>query len=355
MAFNHSEPSVQRLASLQFADLGWERFQQASHDIAYGLRGMRRETAHQYGTHGQPQGGIDLTIEDAEGRIWGFSCKRYKQYQPHDVRDHIKETTYEADQYIILTSKIASPSVRDEIRNHPKWEIWDSEDLSQKLRLEVPPETARRIVDHHFGPRFRREFLGLAAVGAFLPPEEFFRPYNNRKRLFHHDIPLVGRSAILTQLLAFASSEEHHVAILPGRGGIGKSRLLLEFSRLSDAAHPERAIRILNEGVPLSIEALDDLPPVPTLIIVDDAHRVSDFGLLTALLRERNDCRLLLATRPQGTDLLSSQLTRGGIDANATLELPPLSVLVKEEVRELAVHVLGVEQEHLADRLSTLR
>src|SRR5260370_32376512 len=115
-------PVSPRVATLPFADLAWERFEQFSHDMLLALPGMRPGTAHRYGTPGQGQRGIDLTVQRENGERWAFSNKRYKQYQPHHVRKHISESTYDADRYFMLISGIASTDVRDEVRKHPRWD-----------------------------------------------------------------------------------------------------------------------------------------------------------------------------------------------------------------------------------------
>jgi hypothetical protein len=345
-------PASPRVATLPFGSLAWERFEQFAHDMLLSLPGMRPGTAHHYGTKGQKQKGIDLTVQRESGELWGFSNKRYKTYEPHHVRKHIGETSYRADRYFILLGGIASPNVRDEVRKHPKWEIWDGEDISQQVRLQLQPEVARRLVDHHFGPIWRRDFLGLPAVGAFLPPVDYFRPFLDADRLFHHDLPLVGRQTLLDDLVGFGSGGSERILVLPGRGGIGKSRLLREWAERLDSSHPDRAVRLLNEGVPVSLETLDDLPAVPCFVAVDDAHRRTDLGLLLAWLRQRPDGKLLLATRPQGVDYLLTELTRAGFDSLQIRRLPPVEKLSKAEVRLLAAHVLGPAREELVERLT---
>lgn len=343
-------PLSPRVPTLPFSELSWERFEQCALDLLPNLKGMRPETAHRYGTQGQSQKGIDLFVEHESGARWAFSNKRYKSYRPSDVKNHIAETTYPADQYVILISGIASTTVRDEIREHPSWELWDAEDLSLRIR-ELRPETARKVVDHHFGPIWRKEFLGLSAIGTLISPADYFRPFLDQSRLFHHDIPLVGRHELVRQLVEFTKSDRQRILILSGRGGIGKTRLLREMTDRFDIDHPDHAIRFLNEGVPLSVEGLDELPPVPCLVVVDDAHRRDDLGLLLAWMRQRTESRLVLATRLHGSDYLNSALTRAGFDATHLRRLPPVERLSTEEVRELAKHVLGRDREDLADRL----
>src|SRR5437667_1026539 len=95
-------PIRPRVGVLPFSDLPWERFEQFAHDMLLSLPGMRAGTAHRYGTQGQDQRGIDLTVQRNNGRRWGFSNKRYKKYQPHHVGKHVADTTYNADRYFIL-------------------------------------------------------------------------------------------------------------------------------------------------------------------------------------------------------------------------------------------------------------
>jgi hypothetical protein len=197
----------------------------------------------------------------------------------------------------------------------------------------------------------RRDFLGPPAVGAFLPPQEYFRPFLDAERLFHHGLPLVGRQALLDDLVAFADSPRERILVLPGRGGIGKSRLLREWAERVEATHPDRAVRLLNEGIQVSPDALDDLPPVPCLVAVDDAHRRPDLGFLLAWARQRPESKLLFATRLQGLDFLLAELTRAGFDSRQIRRLPPVEKLSKAEVRQLAAHVLGPDSSDLVEPL----
>ncbi len=348
-----SPPIKPRVATLPFSELSWERFERLAHDLLLGLPWMVPESAHRYGTQGQTQFGIDLTVQHRNGERWAFSNKRYhNKYQPSHVQEHVADTTYVADHYVILISGTASAKVRDEVKKFPKWELWDSEDLSQRVRLELCFDFARRLVDHHFGPIWRRDFLGLPAVGALISPSDYFRPFLDPTRLFHHALPLVGRQELVRQLFEFAESDNEQVFLLPGRGGIGKTRLLRELTVLFDSAHPNWAIRLVNEGVPLTLDALDELPAVPCLVIADDAHRRTDLGLLLAWFRQRSESRLVLATRPQGNDYLRSELCRAGFDTIQIRHMPPVERLSRNDVLELANHILGPGQEDLAKRLT---
>jgi hypothetical protein len=248
---------------------------------------------------------------------------------------------------VILLSSLASPAVRQEVDKHSSWDLWDTSDLCQKVRdvAAVNPEGARELVDHHFGPRWRRDFLGLPAIAAFLSPVDFFRELLGTARLFHHSFELIGRAGQLTALTEFVRVGGARVAILPGRGGIGKSRLLRALAQAVEEAAPEPAFRFLVEGVPITVESLDELPNRPCLVVVDDAHRCEGIELLLTHAHRRPNLKFLLATRPHGLSRIHSALTRSGFDLRESTDLPSLAPLTFEETLALARAAIGSGQD----------
>jgi Restriction endonuclease len=324
-------------------ELPWERFEQFAHDLIARLPGFTN--CHRQGGQGHAQGGIDVFADDVQAQRWAFSNKRYTRtpYQPHHVTKHVSETTYAASRYVILLSSIASPAVRQKVDEHSNWELWDVSDLSQRVRdvAAANPDAARELIDHHFGPRWRRDFLGLPALAAFLSPVDFFRELLGTARLFHHSFELIGRASQLAALTDFVRTGGPRVAILPGRGGIGKSRLLRALALAVEEGAPEPAIRFLVEGVPLTVEALDELPNRPCLVVIDDAHRCEGIDLLLAYAHRRPNLKLLLATRPHGIDRIHNSLTRSGFDLRESIDQPALAPLTLEETRDLACAAMG--------------
>ena len=216
-------PLAPRVDTFSLGDMPWERFESFAHDLI--ARSPGYVNCHLYGTRGQKQRGIDLFADDAAGRRWAFSNKRHREYHPSDARDHIAETTYQAARYVLLLSRPASVGVRDEVRTHPAWDVWDSADLRQKVRdlRAHNPDAAREMIDHHFGAMWRRDFFGLPAVVAFLAPDDYFRDYLDASRLFHHAYDLIGRTAVVDALDGFVRSPAR-VAVVPGRGGSARTR-----------------------------------------------------------------------------------------------------------------------------------
>jgi hypothetical protein len=51
-------------------------------------------------------------------------------------------------------------------------------DISQQVR-QLPLDEARQLLDAHFGPAWRKAFLGATAASSFPTAEVFFRPKLN--------------------------------------------------------------------------------------------------------------------------------------------------------------------------------
>jgi len=305
---------------------------------------------------GNSQEGIDLFADMQIGQRWAFQNKRWKQFGPQDVENAVGATTYKAEKYILLLSREATTGVREKVATYPGWDIWDRCDLSNKVR-QLPLEAARRFVDDHFGPWWRRAFLGLDAIAAFLAPNDFFRELLDTGRLFHHSFDLIGREGRLASLVEHARPSRIRVTILPGRGGIGKTRLLRAFAQRVEEDGAEPSVRFLVEGIPLTQQSLDELPRQPCVVVVDDAHRCDGLGLLLAYTRHRPDIKLVLATRPHETNRIRGELTRAGFDTNEVADLPLLTSLSRAEVRELARAALGPdwqERVDIVDRLASV-
>jgi hypothetical protein len=262
-------PVVPRTERLPLENLGWDAFESFCRDLVSRTPGVR--DCHHFGKQGDTQLGIDLFADFESGSRWAFQNKRWKEFGPADVEKAVQATTYAADCFVILLSREATAGVRNAVAKHTAWDIWDVRDLSQKVR-ELPLEAARRLLDQHLGAGVRRAFLGVSAVGTFLAPEEFFGPLENPARLFHHCWAMVGRADLLGRLDAFAGSATKRVAVLSGRGGIGKSKLLHAFAR-SENTEAGHAVRFLAEGMPVTPDSFDDLPLAPCVVVVDDAHR----------------------------------------------------------------------------------
>ena len=343
------DPSPEFLP-LNDPNLPWDRFESFCEEFISRLPGVKE--THRYGGRGSSQKGIDIFADFEDGEKWAFQCKQRQTFTKTDATSAIQKTSYSADRFILALSRQATSGVRDACDSHPNWDVWDVSDISRKV-LELEMHSSARLVEAHFGPSWRKAFLGLHGLLSFVTPTEFFHPFSNAAALFNHAWELVGRSDHLRQAHEFVESQQQTVAILSGRGGIGKSKTLYAFADTFDNEHKGMALWFVPEGVPLTQDGADDLPSKPCVIIVDDAHRRDDLPALLALSRQRlHVTKLFLSCRPQGLGYLKSQLTRGGIDVQEVVDLPDVKELSREEVIELGRQALGPEFAGLAEQLA---
>ena len=195
----------------------------------------------------------------------------------------------------------------------------------------------------------------ISRTTPFVAPSEYFAPFEDPVRLFNHAWMQVGRRDLVERLVEFTDSENHAVALLPGRGGIGKSRLLREFARQYESGTRSRRLLFVVPDVPISPSSIDALPNEPLVIVVDDAHRHADISTLLSSIRRRQPAaKVLLSSRPNGVDRLNSALGRAAYDVREILRFEDLGELTREEVKDLARQALGTRQAHLADRLASI-
>lgn len=331
-------------------NLSWERFEAFCEAFIARLPGVKE--THRYGGRGSFQKGIDIIAYLENGEKWAFQCKQKQRFTKTDATRAIQQTSYSADRFILTLSRQATSGVRDVCENYPDWDVWDVGDISRKVRkLEMHP--GARLVEVHFGASLRKEFLGLPGFSPFVTPIEFFRPFLDASFLFNHTWALVGRSDHLRQAHQFVESKQQKVAILAGRGGIGKSKILHALAETFENEHKGTALWFAAESVELTPDGADYLPFEPCVVIVDDAHRRDDLPALLALSRQRpHVTKLLLSCRPQAIDYVKSQVTQGGFHIEETVDLPDVTELSREEIIELARQALGPEFSGLAELLA---
>jgi len=328
----------------------WERFEAFCLDLISQFAEVKN--CHRYGKQGDFQRGIDIFADLDNGERWVFQCKRYKNYTKAQTQKAIHKATYTANQYILLLSCEATSKVRDEVDKHPNWDVWDVEDISLKVR-ELPPDVARRLVETHFSPEWRRAFLGLAGLITFVSSADFFRELLNHKNRFNHTWSLVGRTELTEKLHEFVESNEQRLFILTGRGGIGKTKLLHAFSEEFDNRHQNVVLRF--SAAPITPESLDELPIEPCVIVVDDANQQEGLEFLLAFARQHSQrIKLLLSCRPQSINQLRSVFEKTRFDCGEIKPSIELDNLKLEEVKQLARQALGNEYVHFAEKLAAV-
>jgi hypothetical protein len=213
-------PDVLPLLDSQVTWNGFEKFIRQLIGLLPRVRQVKR-----YGKLGSKQKGIDLIAIMENDERWVFQCKQYSSFKLKDAEESVAKATYQADKYFLIIACQADSTVHDFIEKQKKWELWDGERLSDEI-LKLPRDKARELVIRHFGPDWSKTFLGLGSTSPFLPWKLFFQRWSRPDRLFNHTWHLVGRSNYISVLGGFCSDKHKRVALLIGRGGIGKSKLL---------------------------------------------------------------------------------------------------------------------------------
>lgn len=341
---------------LPLEGLAWDAFEAFCLDLIARL--IKPQEIYHYGTQGDNQHGIDIVADLSNGEKWVFQCKQWQKFNRSDATKVIESAKeFEADRYILLLSRVASVEVRNVIDSNPAWEVWDVRDISQKVRdlASSSLEVARRLVRDHFHPEWQNAFLGISKLNPFVSSEDFFHSWLNANQLFNHTWKLEGRNDALKSLHEFVASSDEQIAILLGRGGIGKTKLLYEFAKTFQ--HPDCLLWFVKDE-PVTPENVDNLPLYPCVVVLDDAHQreVQDLVNLCNFVRNRTrsnhpTVKLIFSSRPHAVQSLQTQLDRKGIDY---LKLDELKELASSRMKALARQALGQDYAHFADQLAAI-
>jgi hypothetical protein len=189
-------------------------------------------------------------------------------------------------------------------------------------------------------------------VTPFATAAEYFSRLLDSSRYFNHAWTLVGRRDVLRRIQDFVAGN-CTVGVLYGAGGLGKSRILLEFAKTFDEQAAGWKIRFLREMMPLSGDFPRGLPTDPCIVVIDDAHRYAQLETVLTLLRERPyevRTKFILTARPSAKQLVDATLARRA-DFSETSDLGKLEPLSNFDAHSLATQALESGDMILVDRL----
>ena len=225
----------------------------------------------------------------------------------------------------------------------------DSEENHRKT-FETPAELGKLIIGSIREYEIENGMIGNH-LSVFASYEEFSRPFMDNKKLFNHTYSLVGRNEFLDHLNDFIDTDKN-VTIIYGRGGIGKSKILLEFGREFETNHPDWKIKFLRDGMTLSESSVHQLPAKKCLIVVDDAHRRNDIGILLNLVHQYPDrFKIILSCRSHGLDSVYTNLSLAGLDHYNIDTIPEIKELKLPDLKILGSEVLGKDYETFLESL----
>ncbi|MBX6334230.1 helix-turn-helix domain-containing protein, partial [Candidatus Saccharibacteria bacterium] len=330
--YSVDKPVRPLLATLPFNALSEDDFERFCRDLVQ--RMYPKSETHRYGYQGHTQHGIDIFSKDKDV-IRAFQCKKRKKFGPADVAQTIAETSFTANHYYILLSRIAGSDARDEVEKHPNWSLWDAEDLSAKIRT-LPLDDQVSLIDTYFGS-YREAFLGIDQPKPWRSAEEYIQLHASKEAIFSHGWSLAGRREQLEALKTFALSEKPQGMLLIGRGGIGKSRILRELACVLPKDYKMVFLERGTNPTPKDIEQL----PKRGLFVIDDAHEFGDLSFLFGAVARRPYLRLLISTRPYGKTRLKDELYKAGVSVGDDLELTDLKAEDTQALSEEIIKELG--------------
>lgn len=162
---------------------------------------------------------------------------------------------------------------------------------------------------------------------------------------------LFGRDKEIEALNTFLKAEHTSICIIAGRGGIGKSKLLHDWTLSATNAE----FIFLKDEPHWHSDSEKEVPVSPAVLVVDDAHRSETIGSAIQLfrqLRRSRNLKLVLSTRPGGLPQITELLYRHhGFDPSEVVILPELQELTDEQAVALGTQVLG---EHFSGNARTL-
>ena len=259
------------------------------------------------GGQGDDQRGFDVLIVQPDGHRVGVQCKREQQFGPKKVREAVEAAELEVDESFLALARVATAEARFELDKHAGWQLWDLADLSRLVRL-LEPEAAHQVVRTYF-PDHVEAFLGLKPLSVWRTAEEYYR--SSSHTLLDHRQALVGRSQLVDDVVAWVNDPEGtEIAMIIGRGGLGKSKLLWEVASRAESVNVR--FRFLAVGQQPVADDFNHLPREGSLVVVlDDAHDIDRVaGIVSQLWQSRPRARALLAARPYGMAELDAEIWR---------------------------------------------
>jgi hypothetical protein len=306
---------------------------------------VRVNEARLYGRKGDRQEGIDIEAKMENGEIWVFQCKHYPKasFSLSAAEAAIKKCTYIAERKFLLITREVSEDCHRAVAEHEGWQLWDSRRISSEFLGRVDPLKGAAILYRCFGPGWAEALFDLPTSLPLIGAEAHFGKTLRAGRTFHHRHRLIGRSEELRDLHAFVKSKNHEVLLLPGRAGLGKSRLLLEFSRTFNRKHPGMTLYFVSDEATDSsgYKKAIDAAPKPLVLVLDDAHRLGEVRrALLPVIGKRDDVKIVLSLRPGPTNQIRGELGYAGYDSRAIEEWPALREFSSDEARTLAEIIL---------------
>ncbi|MGW6879495.1 hypothetical protein ACWGEU_04405 [Streptomyces goshikiensis] len=204
------------------------------------------------------------------------------------------------------------------------------------------------------GLRFEFPQNGPAEPDPWMKPDDYLRQVN-KGRVYTHRWRLVGRAQPMACLVSFARKEQGGVALLVGRGGAGKTKIVTALCEALRDAAPAVEVRVLGRDLAIGPGAFKELPSTGSLlVIVDDAHDDTlPLGEIISGVRSANgSANVLLSLRPYGKAHARHAMALAGIHATEATVID-IEDLEFDDALSLAGEILDEAVQLHAPRLAT--
>ncbi len=301
-------------------------------------------------TGGASDHGVDVVAKAEGGETWGFQCKLKTRGQSQrwtlaESREVISEATYPVDRYFLvaIAPKGQQREARDLIESEDNWTFWDADVLSSLFFTRLREESGIPILEEFFDSETAQHCYGLLTDEVLISADRFFQPFLKETKSFNHLTPIVGSRESVDALHRFIGGASKKVMLVCGRGGLGKSRILREFSQEFSENHPNRVLRFVNAAARSDTEkSLGYLLKKKLVVVHEDAHRTETLRstILAAIASDEN-AKLILTVRPQGVEAVRQALRQFGIGVEDIEPLAVVKPLSHSDMNRLAESVLG--------------
>lgn len=267
---------------------------------------------NRFGDQGHEQEGLDIEVIFPNSTYFTFQCKRHAEFGAAKVKTAIKKHVRQSHKKVILLSRTASSSARDEIKKYKDWELWDKEDISFEIR-NLSKEIQLSIVDDFFRGQ-RMALLGETEIGPWQTCEKFFMSFNTFFNVFNHAWSFKGRDSEVKGILSDLKNPNNIGLCIYGKGGVGKTRILKEVAEQYQKENKGHIVRFLSVSQEITKKSLEDLGKQPKLLIIDDAHHQNNLALLFQVSSDKSlNIKFLIASRPYGVNKIKYEATGLGL------------------------------------------
>lgn len=233
-----------------------------------------------------------------------------------------KANDAKCDHYVLMTNTLLTAGNVSKIENAKSEKgytfsltCWDAENLI--TMTDEFPYILNSFRDPH--------------LPVFLSYEDMFRDQiKGDHRLLRYDYDTFGRDNEIDQFRSFVQDSDKRLLVMSGSGGIGKTKLAIEFAKMVEGEHHDYESLFVQIAEDSFENALADIPPNRKYIFfVDDAHDYLDnLGGIRILLNSEgySESKAVLITRkPFKASLRGIFLSALPDQAISEIEIPKLS------------------------------